>query len=129
MNIRLLVTSDQGVWRAQLSLEPGGMTRTELSSLQAHGPFQVQAGGYFTGDTLADDALAGIEFSLTPRTVELPSEFPIIEEFYALDSLDVEMGPRAVVWAETLLARVTEDLVAWLDLSETWACDTVHTIP
>ena len=129
MNIRVRVTEDSGIWRGQISLEPGGLTAAETASLAAHGPFTVDAGGSFDGDGLDDVSLHGITFELEENAVQLPDKFPVIQEFDAWDSLDVEMGPRAAIWAERMRERIEETLVAWLDLSEAWERDTLHTLP
>jgi hypothetical protein len=129
MNIRVTVTEDDGTWRGQLTLEPGGMTQTELASLAAHGAFELDAGGDFSGTGLTDTSLDGINFELEENLVMIPTDLPVIQEFDPLDSVDVEMGARAAIWAERMLERLTTTLEAWLDLSENYQRDTIHTIP
>ena len=129
MNVRLLVDMDGGVWRTQLSLESGGMTHREQHHLAEHGPFSVDIGGHFSGDDVDDVTLMGIEFDLDPDSATVPADFPLVQEFAPLDSLDVEMGPRAAIWGEIMLSRLTDALTAWLEIGESWERDTVHTIP
>lgn len=129
MNVRVTVAKDDGIWRAQLALELNGLTPVEQASWNAHEGFEVEVGGSFTGDGLDDVSLHGITFDLELDPVVLPDEFPLIQEFPPEDSLDVTTGQRAAIWAERMLERVTAATQVWLDLSEAWERDTVHTIP
>jgi len=129
MNIRITVTKDGGTWRAQLLLEPGGLTAAEAASLAAHGPFELDAGGSFSGTGLDDETLTGITYELDENLVLIPDELPLVQEFDPIDSLDDETGQRAAIWGHRMLERVTAGLTSWLALSEVWERDSVHTIP
>lgn len=124
MNIRVSVEPDSDAWRGQISLEDNGLTAEEQKSLVAYSTFVIDAGSAFDGADLSDAALVDISFSLTENLVALPDNFPVIEVFTGEDA-----DKKAAVWVQIVQARITEALVAWLALSETWERNTVHTIP